>query len=106
MNLLKMLGLKKEKPKKRPTNAAFEYGTHLPVSRAIIEVFRPRGVLELGAGKFSTPLFYHSVEKLVTIETDAKWIAEVAKVVPSREHFSLIHHPIHLSSKTRARVIP
>jgi hypothetical protein len=26
--------------------------------------------------------------------------------VPPREHFSLIHHPIHLSSKTRVRVIP
>jgi hypothetical protein len=30
----------------------------------------------------------------------------VAKVVPPREHFSLVHHPIHLSSKTRVRVIP
>lgn len=105
MNLLKLLGMKKDKPKKRAINAAFEYGTHLPVSRALIEVFKPKGVLELGAGKFSTPLFYQKVKKLVTIETDATWIGEVAKIVPPRDGFELIHHSVKLSSKTRARSI-
>jgi hypothetical protein len=106
MNLLRLLGLKKPKPKKRAINVAFEYGTHLPVLKSIVEVFQPRGVLELGAGKFSTPLFYHHVKKVVTVETDEKWIQEVAKLLAPRDGFALIHHSLpHLIPKTRIGAI-
>jgi hypothetical protein len=107
MNLLRILGLNRSKPKRRLVNLEFEYGTHLPVLKSIVEVFQPRGVLELGAGKFSTPLFYHQVEKVVTVETDHKWIQEVARMLPPRDHFSLLHHCVpHLTSKTRFGAIP
>ena len=107
MNLLRILGLNRNKPKKRAVNLAFEYGTHLPVLKSIVEVFHPHGVLELGAGKFSTPLFYNNVKKVVTIETDGKWIEEVAKMLPPRDQFALTHHSLpQLTSKTRTGAIP
>lgn len=107
MDLLRLLGLKKTKPNKRPCNLAFEYGTHLPVLQAILEVFQPQGVLELGAGKFSTPLFYHYGKTLVTLETDAKWFGEVARTLPGRKGFSLIHHDVgRLTSRSRTDSIP
>jgi hypothetical protein len=106
MDLLRLLGLRTPKPKKRAVNLAFEYGTHLPVLKAVVEVFQPRGVLELGAGKFSTPLFYRHVKKVITVETDETWIHEVGKLVQPREGFALIHHRVpRLTSKTRARAI-
>ncbi len=106
MNLLRFLGLTKKKTEKRQINVAFEYGTHLPVLRSIVEVFHPRGVLELGAGKFSTPMFYQSVKHVVTVESDAKWIEEVAKTLPPREGFSLVHYARPgISGRTRLNAL-
>jgi hypothetical protein len=106
MNLLRLLGLKRRKPPKPSPNAAFEYGTHLPVLRSLVEVFHPRGVLELGAGKFSTPYFYHNVENVVSLENDPEWRAEVAKLLPPRERFSLIHHDVPgITASTRTREV-
>jgi hypothetical protein len=107
MNLLKTLGLKKKKPKKRAIDPAFEYGTHLPVLKSILETFHPRGALELGAGRYSTPLLYHHVDRLVTIDNDPKWVGEVASLVPPRKNFSLIHHSLPgLTAGTRHWEVP
>lgn len=107
MKPLRFLGITTAKPRKSPDQLAFEYGTHLPVLKAIIDVFQPRGVLELGAGRFSTPLFYHQMKTVVTVESDAKWIEEVAKDVPPRESFHLVHHALPgLTSRTRINSIP
>lgn len=48
-----------------------EYATHLPILRR----FKPKRVLEFGAGFYSTALFLSmpKLERLVSVETDPKW---------------------------------
>ena len=55
------------------------YGTHIPVLATAVYLTRGMGpVLELGAGDSSTPLLHAMCRdrKLVTIETDAKWLGK------------------------------
>ncbi len=52
-----------------------DYGSHVPVLKAILAQDKPKTVLEFGAGLFSTPLFLERPElvRLVSIETDTGW---------------------------------
>lgn len=54
------------------------YASHLPTLRFVLALVKPKRVLELGAGIYSTPLFLAcpSVERLETIETDERWVPE------------------------------
>lgn len=69
----------------RPVNAT-PYGTHLPVLIALASVIRPRRVLELGSGTFSTALFldrevFSTLEVLESYEDDHEWAAAVQSAV-------------------------
>jgi hypothetical protein len=93
MRLIRSL---KKKPKQQPSgHQAFDFGTHVPVLKSILEVFQPTGILELGAGKVSTPLFHQCGSRLITVETNAQWVEEVRHLVPPRENFTLIHHVLN-----------
>lgn len=72
----------------------FSMGSHLPVLGAILEVFKPEGIMELGAGIKSTPLLYNYGKKLVSIESDKEWVDVVRAKTGSRENFKLVHHEI------------
>jgi hypothetical protein len=107
MRLLPFL-LKKNKPKKNlAAHTTFSYGTHLPVLQSILEVFAPRGILELGAGKVSTLLFHQYGNKVLSIETNERWFQELTGTLPARENFSLIHHDLRpITERTRIDAIP
>jgi hypothetical protein len=58
------------------------YGSHVPVLMICCTVFRPKRVLELGTGHFSTSLFLDrdvcpSVERLHSVENDRGWFDQV-----------------------------
>lgn len=72
----------------------FTLGTHLPVLQAVLKVFKPSGVMELGVGLKSTPLLYDDRKLLVSIESDLKWLEKVKPLVPLRDRFELVHHDI------------
>lgn len=66
--------------------AATPYATHMPVLIALAGVVRPRRVLELGSGPFSTSLFldkdvFPDLETLVSYEDDAEWAPVVMDAV-------------------------
>lgn len=86
----------------------FTLGTHLPVLNSVLEVFKPKGIMELGAGLRSTPILYNYGELLITIETNLKWLEKVKLLVPTRDKFELIHydigHGVHV--KTKYKQIP
>lgn len=46
----------------------------------VLGLVKPKRVLELGAGNYSTPLFaeYPTVNRLVSVETDERWLPEIA----------------------------
>jgi len=62
------------------------YGSHVPVLAVLAMYLRPRRVLELGCGLYSTPMFldsacWPSLEHLTSIETDDQWFQRVVSVV-------------------------
>ena len=59
----------------------YKWGSNIPVIKTIMEFFNPSGVLELGIGKYSTPLLYSYNKKLISIETDGDWINSVKKTI-------------------------
>ncbi len=63
-----------------------QFSTHMPVLLGISKIFTSRHVLELGGGRFSTPLFlnpevFPAVERVLTLENDAEWAREVSIMV-------------------------
>jgi hypothetical protein len=62
------------------------YASHLPVLRLLGEVLPVKSVLELGAGKYSTPTFldrsiYPGLQDLFSVEPVKEWREKVASVV-------------------------
>jgi hypothetical protein len=100
--------LRKNKQNWNPTaDRSFRYGTHVPVLQAMLDVFQPSGILELGVGRNSTPLFHEYGKRLVSVETNRQWIDEIGKTFPQRANFSLIHHELtSITERTRAHTIP
>ena len=58
-----------------------DYGSHLPVLRALLAQIQPHNVLEYGAGLFSTPEFLRRDElvRVISVEPDEAWRSKVAK---------------------------
>lgn len=63
------------------------YRTHTPVLAGLGALFRIHTVWELGAGRYSTPLFmdrdaFPYLNTLTTFEHDPEWIVEVENLLP------------------------
>lgn len=56
--------------------AADPYATHLPVIRMVLALMKPKRILELGAGVYSTKAFLDcpSLTRLTSLETDEEWM--------------------------------
>lgn len=85
----------------KETVSDYKWGSNIPVIKTIMEFFIPIGVLELGAGRFSTPLLYQYNKKLISIETDSVWIEAVKKTIEPRNNFQIIHHDLGIQHKTK-----
>jgi len=64
------------------------YGSHVPVLLILATCLKPRRVLELGCGVYSTLTFldvhsFPSLEHLVSVETDPEWLERVGAMVRS-----------------------
>jgi len=56
----------------------YAWSTHSPMNKALIELFKPKLIVEMGTGLHSTPLFLESTaEKLFFIENDMQWIEHI-----------------------------
>jgi len=53
----------------------FEWATHQPLIKAILDLYDPKFVLELGCGIYSTPLFMN--REAMFIENDIDWIDHI-----------------------------
>ncbi len=91
--------------KKMTKEKEFNMGSHLPVLQAVLESFRPTGIMELGAGIKSTPLLYDYGKRLISIESDKEWVDAVKAKTGNRENFSLVHHNVGIDRKTKYHAI-
>ena len=51
----------------------YEWATHQPMIKAVMDSCKPSYILELGSGVYSTPLFMSYGLSFVTIENDKEW---------------------------------
>lgn len=71
-------------------------GSHIPVHKSVLSVFPVTGVLELGAGLHSTPLFFKHVDYVVSVESNRAWIDSLLRggSVTQTKHKRIVHHKI------------
>ena len=51
--------------------------THQPLIKAVMQSYKPKFVLELGMGNFSTPLFLQKDVEYLGVENDVTWIGHL-----------------------------
>ena len=67
------------------------WGSNQPVLKGVMEILKPKTVVECGCGKFSTPIL-RNCDKLITIEHDKKWAKMIQKIYPpSAKHEYFTH---------------
>lgn len=55
----------------------YEWSTHQPLIRAVLESYKPKFILELGAGEFSTPIFIDEGINFLSVENNKEWIEKL-----------------------------
>jgi hypothetical protein len=69
----------------------WQTSTHQPVIRAVMDLYRPAFVLELGIGNYSTPIFKEYDIELMSVENDKDWIDYIKH---SSGNHNIIHHEL------------
>jgi len=86
------------------------WGSHVPINSSILKTFPISGVLEIGAGLNSTPLFFNNCSKVISIENDQDWINKLRNenLIIENDNHKLIHHeiPNKILRGTRRKDIP
>lgn len=79
------------------------WGSHIPVNSSILKVFDITGVMELGIGYHSTPMFFESAKKVIAIETDKAWIDKLSTEIKQDDDHKIVYHetPKHIKRATR-----
>jgi hypothetical protein len=78
------------------------FSTHLPILASLGQLVKPKKILELGSGNYSSRLFldtsyFQFVEKVDSFENDERWAAAVLKNVGSDHRFNLTCDEKHIS---------
>ncbi len=68
------------------------WGSHVPLHRAILKSFTIDGILELGAGIYSTKEFFSSSKRVISIENDGGWIDRLRDHVDEDATHRMVHH--------------
>lgn len=81
----------------------YEWSTHVPLNKILVEEIKPELIVELGTGLYSTPIFLQSqAKKLFFIDNDTEWLNEIKNKNKFDERCSVIHHDlgneIHLTT--------
>jgi hypothetical protein len=86
------------------------WGSHTPVNTSVLKSFPISGVLELGAGLNSTPLFFDNCKNVTSIENDSNWINKLREenLIKETENQKLVYHelPEFINRSTHRRDIP
>lgn len=80
------------------------YSSHVPLIRAALEVFRPRHVLELGSGTYSTTQFLRA-ESSTSLEQDDAWYDSMRPIQDAKHR--IVYMPVPApQDKKRWRIVP
>lgn len=72
------------------------WGSHVPLTKAILATFPITGALELGAGTNSTPVLFSSLPYVVSVEADKGWIEKLRseKLITETDNHRIVHHEV------------
>jgi len=70
---------------------SLRWGSHVPVTLAIIKTFPITGALELGAGTHSTKVLFDNLKYVTSIENDLSWINKLRKNLIEDETHQIVH---------------
>jgi hypothetical protein len=70
------------------------WSSHGPLLNAAVEVFRPNFILELGCGKFSTPILASAGVQTWCIDNDPDWLQMVKSTMPSDSKVEFFFHDL------------
>jgi len=73
-------------------NNGYEWSTHQPIIKAVMELYTPAFVLELGIGDNSTPVFLNYKTKLLGVESDKEWIDHIRN---KYKNIDVIYHDLN-----------
>ena len=95
--------------KKFGKNFHYRWSTHQPVVRAMVELINPEIILELGVGRYSTPLFVKfPAQKIIHVESEQGWLDLVKKEnadgITSKSEFR--HHDIAPLGIESIKILP
>lgn len=76
------------------TDTRTTWGSHIPTNQALIDYLPIEGVLEIGAGLNSTPMFARSGVECVSIETDEEWVARMRAEIGPLRGLDLVHYDL------------
>lgn len=84
-------------------NPKTTWGSHVPSNIAAIKSYQVTGIMEIGAGFFSTPVFFENCKKVVSIETDLDWVMKMKESIKEDETHEIIHYniPTEINRSTR-----
>lgn len=75
-------------------NNNWEWSSHQPVIRTVMTYFKPKFILELGCGDFSTPTFHEfDFDLMVSVENNIEWGNKVAEKY-EKDNFIVFHHDL------------
>lgn len=90
----------------------WEWASHQPMINGVLEEFKPKYILELGIGDYSTPLFYnYKPIEMLSIENDREWLGSYSQFNTSYpiilheldKEIKLGTHPCDLSEKQKSK---
>ena len=70
----------------------YAWSSHQPMIRMALKVFKPKFILELGIGRYSTPVFLKEKCEKAFIENGEKWIREMD--LPG-----VVHHKVNVPNQ-------
>ncbi len=76
----------------RRTKRVIKWGSHIPLHRAILKTFPIHGILELGAGIYSTKEFFSTSQRVISIENDSEWVKKMRTLVKEDSTHKIVHH--------------
>jgi hypothetical protein len=71
---------------------AAKVGTHLPVLKSLCDLFGPKTALELGTGNVSTTYLSDKVERLICVENDPLWFAQLRHRLRKNRNVEFLLH--------------
>jgi len=63
-------------------------GSHQPLIKAVMELYLPGFILELGVGLYSTPVFLNYKTKYMGVENDLTWVDHMKE----KYNINILHH--------------